>query len=619
MIARKQTSHSELNDSSCTYDGILQQLSTETSSYPQIFFLKTPFSNMDGPETADGTLVIMVCRAKHLPNRRKLDKQSPYVLLRIATTAKKTPSHFRAGQTPEWTHEIRFQLSRDRKPLLKLDVLDETRGDPTPIGATEIDCSEVFLDPANLQDGGKYILDSWYNLRCNNRPAGQIYLEMTFYPSAPVLPPKCGIEPQTVLETVEQSGFRHLAPASLQNRPGIAASVPEPQDDFRLSDPGRLDPADGVFVSGEPKKTSRFSKFKNKFRSKEPISSIWHTDKTVAEHCDNVLEMAPISPIGSLEGFEADSVPAAPLPPPHSSIASFERPAHHADALDHSDRSRHAQDGHRSSYVARNGEESRALSNGVSDRRYDTNISRNDYRNTEGPPTPDKNRYYQDSGTYFRSEPSLRTGSPSRSPNRSPDRPMSGPSTNSGYLSPQSLSRAANLGRAHRKPPPEISDRSGTAETTSIPFSATTFGLDDEPMPTKVYHLGQAVQPLTHTTKSGTSAPHRMNPNEIDPRYYAPSPSEKLARSWRLETGAAHSEDTRVQLNTESTGYLGEGKWNAKFSPSVFQRINDENSENSGTENKPPVPPKIPQGLSEMEYYVLERDNYLKDINGRRM
>ena len=64
-------------------------------------------------ESANGTLVIIVCRGKHLPNRRKLDKQSPYVSLRLGTIAKKTSAHFRAGQTPEWTQEIRFEEDED--------------------------------------------------------------------------------------------------------------------------------------------------------------------------------------------------------------------------------------------------------------------------------------------------------------------------------------------------------------------------------------------------------------------------------------------------------------------------------------------------------------------------
>ena len=48
----------------------------------------------DHTATADGTLVVMVIRAKHLPNRRKLDKQSPYVVARIGTVAKKLWQHF---------------------------------------------------------------------------------------------------------------------------------------------------------------------------------------------------------------------------------------------------------------------------------------------------------------------------------------------------------------------------------------------------------------------------------------------------------------------------------------------------------------------------------------------
>ena len=54
-----------------------------------------------GPESADGTLVIIVCRAKHLPNRRKLDKQSPYVTLRIGTTAKKRRRHISEQDKPQ--------------------------------------------------------------------------------------------------------------------------------------------------------------------------------------------------------------------------------------------------------------------------------------------------------------------------------------------------------------------------------------------------------------------------------------------------------------------------------------------------------------------------------------
>lgn len=510
---------------------------------------------MDGPETADGTLVIMVCRAKHLPNRRKLDKQSPYVLLRIGTTAKKTPIHFRAGQTPEWTHEIRFQLSRDRKPLLKLDVLDETKNDPTPIGGTEIDCSMVFLDPANLQDGGKYILDNWYDLKCNNRLAGTIYLEMTFYPSAPVLPPKVSYssESKTLPLVPDKPDFSSLAPlpghASDDDDIFVSGDYKKKSSFFRLSDPGSPPKDDGVFVSGTPKKSSRFSKLKNKFRAKEPISSIWNdkvvSPSTVTEHYDLSPSMSPVDNLEQLQvAIGGDVTP--PPPPPHSAYGSFSR-------------------------------------------------------------SPAKNEAPPCSAGY----------SPGRNSNRSLDRISRSPDKLLGSISGTSPRRSP------RKPPPDISEgisRLDISNTTDIPFSADSIGLDDDDgtaMPTKVFHLGQAVQSLTHTAKPDLNAPHQLNPNEIDPKYYAPSPSEQMAKSWRLLTGAAQKKDFKVELNTDSTGYLGEGKWKVdRFSPSVFQRINDENS---GMENKPAVPPKIPQGLSEVEYYVLEKDNYLKDINGRRM
>lgn len=510
---------------------------------------------MDGPETADGTLVIMVCRAKHLPNRRKLDKQSPYVLLRIGTTAQKTPIHFRAGQTPEWTHEIRFQLSRDRKPLLKLDVLDETKGDPTPIGCTEIDCLMVFLDNANLQDNGKFILDNWYDLKCNHRSAGTIYLEMTFYPSAPMLPPKVGyVEEKFLPQVPEKPDFTSLAPLPAQSTADevfVSEDYKKKTNIFRLSDPGSPPKhQEDIFVSGSPKKSSRFAKFKNKLRSKDPISSLW-VDKpgnqpTLTEHYD----LTPtLSPVDNLELLQADIGGGSPRhsspppPPPHSAYDPYPRSSSRSPT-------------HLQSPVHTRGHHSRS-------------------------PQPVRS---------------------SRE-----------------HLSPTNSDRNTSPRRTHRKPPPDIKQgfsKLSLSESTTVPFSADTIGLDDDDaMPTKVFHLGQAVQSLTHTAKHDTHV--QLNPNDIDPRYYAPSPSEQMAKSWRLQSGAAKLRDIKVDLNTDTTGYLGEGKWKLdRFSPSVFQRINDENS---GVENKPAVPPKIPQGLSEVEYYVLEKDNYLKDINGRRI
>ncbi|KAL6454363.1 hypothetical protein SBY92_003827 [Candida maltosa Xu316] len=131
-------------------------------------------------------------------------------------------------------------------------------------------------------------------------------------------------------------------------------------------------------------------------------------------------------------------------------------------------------------------------------------------------------------------------------------------------------------------------------------------------MPTQVYMLDQRVKSL----KLGAV---KINNDEIDPQYYAPTPTEHFNRSQRLQNGGVTKDDLKVDFRTSETGYLGNGN----FSPSVFQRAVKHNwDESSDIDyndfNKPDVPPKIPQGLTEMEYYLLEKDKYLRDIRGNR-
>jgi len=65
---------------------------------------------VDGPEI--GTLVIIVDRAKNLPNRKSMGKQDPYCAARLGKEAKKTETDRRGGQTPKWygTFHILHQI-----------------------------------------------------------------------------------------------------------------------------------------------------------------------------------------------------------------------------------------------------------------------------------------------------------------------------------------------------------------------------------------------------------------------------------------------------------------------------------------------------------------------------
>lgn len=123
-----------------------------------------------------GTLIIVVARAKNLPNRRKMEKQNPYCLLRISNLTDKTKADIRGGQNPLWDEEFRFNISPEVQPILKLSILDETKKAPVLVSEAEIDFTPVFY--SSVKEG----FDRWHQLKAGSREAGEIYLEMTFYP-----------------------------------------------------------------------------------------------------------------------------------------------------------------------------------------------------------------------------------------------------------------------------------------------------------------------------------------------------------------------------------------------------------------------------------------------------
>lgn len=126
---------------------------------------------------ASGTLIVVVSRARDLPNKRKMEKQNPYCLLRISNLTDKTNACIRGGQTPKWDEEFRFNITSEIQPILKISLLDETKKSPVFISETEIDFTPAFY--SSIKEG----YDNWYQLKSNDREAGEIYLEMTFYPN----------------------------------------------------------------------------------------------------------------------------------------------------------------------------------------------------------------------------------------------------------------------------------------------------------------------------------------------------------------------------------------------------------------------------------------------------
>lgn len=146
---------------------------------------------MQAAETpAFGTLVVVIDRARNLPNRKKIGKQDVYTIVRLGHEVQKTPTDKRAGQVPAWNHEVRFKVPNESENMLKISVFNENSKTPDLIGDCSVDLSALYK---------KHEFDSWFDLRYKDKPAGEIYAELTFYYTGPPKP-----KPKIVLANIPQ-------------------------------------------------------------------------------------------------------------------------------------------------------------------------------------------------------------------------------------------------------------------------------------------------------------------------------------------------------------------------------------------------------------------------------
>ncbi|KAI5794857.1 hypothetical protein FPQ18DRAFT_257413 [Pyronema domesticum] len=136
------------------------------------------YSDMTSDGPVIGTLVVVLDRAKNLPNKKKIGKQDPYAVARLAKEAKRTDTDVRGGQVPKWDKELRFPVrdSPDYKTLKVSVFNDDKRTDL--IGETTIRLDGILVPGGGTDDG-------WRNLSCKNKYAGEIQVELTFWDLRP--------------------------------------------------------------------------------------------------------------------------------------------------------------------------------------------------------------------------------------------------------------------------------------------------------------------------------------------------------------------------------------------------------------------------------------------------
>ncbi|KAJ7699897.1 hypothetical protein B0H17DRAFT_925810 [Mycena rosella] len=160
-----------------------------------------------------GTLIVVILKANHLPNKRHIGKQDPYCLVAVNGEKQRTKVVKRGGQHPEWDEEIRFTLYEDHGvvssgqdgpppppppkdgkknikggSVMKLSCFADDPREPDLIGQADVDLTEV------LTKGETDGRSEWFTLMNKDKFAGKVYLELTFWSNEP--PPEKKVAPQ---------------------------------------------------------------------------------------------------------------------------------------------------------------------------------------------------------------------------------------------------------------------------------------------------------------------------------------------------------------------------------------------------------------------------------------
>ncbi|CAO1630182.1 unnamed protein product [Parajaminaea phylloscopi] len=199
-------------------------------------FLSGPLNLMSStPLPADpkhkGTLACVVLKAKNLPNKRSIGKQDPFAVLSIGAEKQKTKPDKRGGQHPTWDEQLHFEIYDDVEDVIrdKAQPPGSAEGSQTstPTGTVTSNSSSKLSSASagvasatpvkkSSSAGGKKVLkvacyaddnrepefigeglvdltgvlktgefDEWVTIRSKDRYAGEVYLELTFFSSAP--------------------------------------------------------------------------------------------------------------------------------------------------------------------------------------------------------------------------------------------------------------------------------------------------------------------------------------------------------------------------------------------------------------------------------------------------
>ncbi|KAF5391777.1 hypothetical protein D9757_001730 [Collybiopsis confluens] len=155
-----------------------------------------------------GTLVAVVLRARHLPDRHVCSKQNVYAQIIFCGETRRTNVAMRGGQTPTWDEELRFGIWAETAEaihlpptptdtgiwvadakLMKISIWEDNKGHDILVG-------EGLLDVTRAYSTGEF--DEWIPLWTRDgTQRGEVFLELTYFSAGrfhvPSPPPPFGV------------------------------------------------------------------------------------------------------------------------------------------------------------------------------------------------------------------------------------------------------------------------------------------------------------------------------------------------------------------------------------------------------------------------------------------
>lgn len=181
-----------------------------------------------------GTLVVVILKAQHLPNKRHIGKQDPYCSVTLSGEKRRTRAIKRGGQHPEWDEEVRFTLFEDNEDTLSTSTTPAPGSTPPPLppkserrkkkikGGNSMVVACYADDPKEPELIGETIVDltevltkgetdEWFTLQNKDKFSGEVYLELTFWSNEK--PPEKKTKTRPVKPNIKYGGPGSFVPS----------------------------------------------------------------------------------------------------------------------------------------------------------------------------------------------------------------------------------------------------------------------------------------------------------------------------------------------------------------------------------------------------------------------